>query len=237
MFSFAEMLGGAGRLLKMPSGSTAAYSGQKFAGENYALFSAAAGRRDAESAVNFFRNTGTDFVVPILPWSSDELVLALERLGLPVRRNYTAMMYSYTAPTQNCGNFIEVSDYSGAEEWGRAVWHGFDGEESVPESYIGFARSLFKNARNSLLLMKQGGKPVCTALIHINGGISGLYYFSTLPRFRRQGMARRFMLAFAEKYMACGMVLLATEEGLPFYKNYGFETLADIPIRCATDDI
>lgn len=237
LFSFARMLGSkfGGGMLAGPSKSLAAASGLPYAGENYLLLLPKASAFEAEQLLSFFAARDLTFVAPVMPGIPSNLVSALETKNVLPVRSYTAMTLDLSrAPLGGEQSPLQtVKDEKDADEWGRVVWRGFDGGEDVAEDYLALARHLASHQRNSLYLLTEGGKPVSCGLLHQTKNSCGLYYFATPPEFRRLGYAKRLMRALAGK-AAQGyseMVLLATPEGLPFYLNFGFKALAEIPMR------
>jgi GNAT superfamily N-acetyltransferase len=241
LFSFVNMLGRRGDLLEMPSGSVAAFSGEPYAGENWALFTPRADTEELDTVMEFFSEYvegGAPFIVPKIPGTTERFITALEKYNLTVRKRYTAMRLAKSKTAAADEAVVEVNDDFCAA-WARAVWFGFGGSGNVTESYVDFARTMLADKTNKLYSLNIDSRPVCTALVHRSQRASGLYYFSTLPDYRRRGIARRLMnhIMREEVTGGRGLVLLSTEEGKVFYKVYGFEPVADIPVRSATDDI
>ena len=67
--------------------------------------------------------------------------------------------------------------------------------------------------------------------------VTGVYYFATLPKFRRKGIARAMMSEICRLSSGKTIVLQATPSGVPFYKNFGFEELFTIPVYSNENDI
>ncbi len=240
-FSFAEMLGGApgGALLPLSGRSFAASSGQRSAGENYALLAEGAEGRDVENALGFFAARGAGFVVPWLRQTPQSVARALLERKLERRRIYTSM---YLAPGNTAGaagDGLAAIDAEKAARWGETVWRAFGGEEGEEErAYLPFCGYLAAHPKNRAFALDEAGRFVTTALVHETPEACGLYYFATMPDRRRQGLAAALLdrvraLLPARK----PLVLLATEAGLPFYINYGFKIIDKVPIYSATDDI
>ncbi|MDO5115766.1 MAG: GNAT family N-acetyltransferase [Synergistaceae bacterium] len=242
-FSFAAMLGGApgGATLSFAPPSLAAASGQPYAGENYAIFGAEAKQGDVAAALAFFSERRADFVVPWLPHTPYSLARVFEESGLARRRIYT-MMY---LPFENMQHgslpegFTAVTDRR-ASEWGEAAWYAFGGESGADAaSYREFGAYLATRPENRAYALELDGRFVSTALIHESANAAGLYYFATLPEYRRKGLARRLMEGLCVELTRGGkpLVLLATEAGLPFYINFGFKVIDKAPICSLTEDI
>lgn len=243
LFSFARMLGAwhGGGALSGPSGSLAASSGLPYAGENYLLLKPGATVFEAERLISFFSARELPFVVPELPGTPDKLVSALETGGILPVRTYTAMIIEQSRRAGSAEPLMKLvgAGTDAADEWGRAAWMGFDGGAEVPEDYLSLARHLAGCRENALYLLEEAGRALACGLLHKAGDACGLYYFATLPEFRRRGFARRLMEGLAGEAARGGreMVLLATPEGLPFYLDFGFKRLSEITIRSASADL
>ncbi len=243
-FSFAAMLGGApgGSTLSFKSPSLAAASGQPYAGENYAIFGEGAKHADVAAAISFFGLRRADFVAPWLPQTPYSLAQAFEDKGLMRRRIYTAM---YLPPeNMQSGSLpdgVAAVTEKEALKWGEAAWYAFGGEgKEAAASYKTYGAYLAAHKTNRAFAVESDeGKYLSTALIHETANTVGLYYFATLPEYRRRGLAARLMdgLTAVLARKCKPLVLLATEEGLPFYINYGFKVIDKIPICSLTEDI
>lgn len=240
LFSFARMLGArlGGGSLSGPSGSVAASSGLPYAGENYLLLKPEASVFEAERLIGFFAARELPFVAPELPGTLPRLVSALEGNGILPVRTYTAMTIDLSRRAGGREPLMKLVRGK-ADEWGRAAWEGFDGGPDVPDDYLALARHLAGCRDNALYLLEEGGRALACGLLHKTENSCGLYYFATLPGFRRRGYARRLMAGLAAEAARHSreMVLLATPEGLPFYSGFGFESLAGITIRSASADL
>jgi len=239
-FSFAAMIGTNGRTLLFPSGSLAAASGLPYAGENYALFAPEARIEEIPAAICFFKEQGLPFTVPQFKHMTRAFVDVLETCGLAVRQNYTAMALRTRAfdRAKADASFARVGEEDIAA-WADTVWEGFGGEPPTPAPYYSFARHLYETRSNRLSLLKLDSRPASCALLHRSTLACGLYYFATVPRYRRRGVARRHMSALAglSADLCDKLVLLATEEGLPFYTDFGFTSAADIPMRSLSQEL
>jgi GNAT superfamily N-acetyltransferase len=240
LFSFASMIGGNGRTLLFPSGSLAAASGLPYAGENYAIFVPGARIEEISSTLCFFKEMRLPFTVPQFKHMTSEFVGALETCGLAVRQNYTAMALRASAfdNAKADASFARVGEEDIAA-WADTVWEGFGGTPPTPALYSSFARYLCETHSNRLFLLKADSRPASCALLHSSALACGLYYFATVPRYRRRGVARSHMSALAgfSARLCDKLVLLATEEGLPFYNDFGFTSVADIPMRSLSQEL
>lgn len=239
--SYCKMLGCFGTLREYPSGLLASASGISSAGENYALLSSSATPDDMRAADKFFREAHIPFVTPQLPGTPDNIIKELDLMGLRVQEVYTAM-YAKGEPTKSVksqGQLTEAVDEHLSCEWAQGAWFGFGGEKPFPASYANFAQYLSKRKDNKLFYLRQDGKAVSTALLHYSKYACGLYYFATLPEYRRKGLAKKLLKAIepAAYSRHPHFVLLATEEGLPFYLDFGFTVITKIPIRSYSKEL
>ncbi|MCF0248570.1 MAG: GNAT family N-acetyltransferase [Synergistes sp.] len=245
LYSFVSMLGGApgGGRLEFSGVSLAVSSGRPYAGENYALFGMGAKESDVDSAAAFFRGRCSDFIVPLLPQTPFSLTAAFESNNLERRRIYTSMILPEEQLNEKndalSDDIVEISNRD-ALDWGSAAWFAFGGEAGEEaDSYKEYGAWLALHPDNRAFALKHEGRFVSTALIHETRRTFGLYYFATLPEYRRKGFAARLMggltavLAGGEK----PLVLLATEQGFPFYLSCGFKVIDRVPVCSTTDDI
>ncbi|NLV82897.1 MAG: GNAT family N-acetyltransferase [Synergistaceae bacterium] len=235
-FSTMMMLGKnpAGSLTVLPSGSLVSMSGLPSEDDNYVLFNSLTTQCEVKKSLDLFNKQKVPFVAPEFPDLGEQLPKMLESLGLHTTNNYTAMYLSdknktYVSDT-SC---VEITSLSEAETWAIASWMGFEGKTPVSESYVDFTKYLISRRENKLFILKDKGIAVCSGLLCYSNRACGLYSFSTLPEYRRRGFAKLLMNSMAAVAFRSHniFVLLATEEGVPFYENFGFLSLANIPIR------
>ena len=221
--------------------SLAASSGLTFAGENYALLTGKASEEDAKSALSFFGGRDADFIAPVMPETPESVVRFFSENEILHRQTYTSMYLPFNKmPDRKAADAaVRVPDSDGAR-WGNAVWRAFGGEPSpAAADYESFGAYLVRSPANSAFALERGGGYIATALLHESTGAVGLYYFATLPEERRQGRATMLMNGIIQALTGKNkpLVLLATEEGLPFYLAYGFAAISEIPILARTQDI
>ena len=240
-FSFAEMLGGApgGGVLWLSGASLAAASGQRFAGENYALLVEGAEALDVERASSFFAQRGAEFVLPRLPRTPQAIARALEECGIERRGIYTSMYLPCDNMRKDAPEELVRITAASAARWGEAVWFAFGGEAGDDaRAYASFCAYLAAHSANRAFALAENNRFVSTALIHETAEAYGLYYFATMPDCRRRGLAAKLMDGvIASLPEQKPLVLLATEAGLPFYINYGFKIIDQVPIYSASEDI
>lgn len=263
IFSFVETLGECGEYLELPSGSAAAFSCTPYAGENWALFSPRSDNEEISCVLEFFETMGAPFIAPHMPGTPKFFTNRLEQFGLTERKKYRAMQIFDPKEQERKPNFSSIDDFNRSRreakenedkfddvvsvdsvyvcyDWARAVWAGFGGIGAIPQGYYEFLRRMYEQRKNKLYCLNAGGVVAATAMLHKSRRGWGLYYFATRPEMRRRGCAKRLLDGILKKTECANgqrLVLLATEEGYPFYSAYGFATVADIPIRSLTDDI
>jgi len=59
-------------------------------------------------------------------------------------------------------------------------------------------------------------------------GVGGIYWLAVLPGHRRAGIGRALMLAAMRELAGMPMVLCATSQGAPLYRELGFETAREL---------
>ncbi len=241
-FSTVRMLGRSpgGDLLLLPSGTVAGATGLPYAGENYALFTSSATIDDLYAVLDFFKSRKLPFLVPQFPEMDEKFCALLALHGLEVRRSYTAMsirVISREDPHDRA--VIKISDHEQICEWADSSWAGFGGARPAPDNFRSLTKYMANCGENDLFYLNSEGQAACTGLLHNTGGTCGLYYFATLPELRRRGLAGRLMrsLVWQASCFSDNLVLLATEAGLPMYSRFGFNTIAQIPVRSINDDI
>lgn len=241
-YSTASMLGGnrGGYITVMPSGSLVAMTGLPYAGENYALFRQGASPCEVAEAIDIFSCRAIPFTVPQFPEIGAELAARLEANRLFVHKHYTAMVLGRddkfdksTSP-----NVVKTEGKELEREWAEAAWQGFGGE-NTDESYCEFASYLNSRAENTLFTYREDGRSVACGLLHTSQKACGLYYFATVPAYRRRGIAAKLLAVLAKEAFEKRelFVLLATEEGLPVYTKFGFRPLFGVPIRSSVREI
>ncbi len=229
-----------GGILELHHGSGAFATGMPFAGENYALFDSCSSKEDVSQVLDFFADRKFPFISMQLPELRKEVSETLESRGLSVRAEYIAMSIKISFSGREPDQHVKrVTGRSGAIKWAEAAWIGFGGKLPIPDNYINFAAYLSSCSENRLYCLEKDGIPLCSALLHSADRSCGLYYFSTRPEARRQGLAARLMdsLAGNASLFSDNMVLLATEMGAKMYKSYGFTELMRVPVLSGSDDI
>jgi len=259
LLSFIKMVGGYGDLLEFPSGTVAAFSGTPYADENWALITCDSDEDEINTVKEFFATYDVPFIAPHNPGSGRIFLKLLDRCNLTVQKHYTAMqiynarerkLKQMPAPVpapgtkkepekeDSYGDVIKIESERSFFEWCEAVWRGFSDEGVLTQGYYDFLRYLFHREENVFYALTIGVEIIGTAMLHKTQLGYGLYYFSIVPEQRKQGNARRLLEGII-KHADCErqqrLVLLATEEGRPFYDSMDFDVINEIPIRALSD--
>lgn len=188
-----------------------------------------------ELAIKFFKENKISFMWPL--YDGGEKIL--EDYGLIYAGSLTGMVYN--SPL----NFKEINCRQNptSEDWAQTVWRGFGGKlEEIPKNYYDFAEALNKEPAFTIAAYTNGDKDkhagYCGGYLLANEpGATGVYYFSTVPEMRRQGIARAMMNIICSFSKGRQILLQATPAGLPFYKNFGFTELCKIPVYSDASDV
>jgi len=105
---------------------------------------------------------------------------------------------------------------------------GFGMPLSLPQRFLS---SRFRDHPNvTMFLGYIDEKPVCTSCLVVSGPIAGVYWVSTLPKFRRRGygMAMSWHAIKTGKTLGCETATLqASAMGRPVYEKMGFGITTD----------
>ncbi len=122
--------------------------------------------------------------------------------------------------------------------WAKTMWQGFGGEGDVPEGYCRFAGALACSRENvSLFAAKYFGEYAGAFAVTHEPELAGVYYFATVPNFRRKGVARAMMSEICRLSAGKNIVLQSTPMGMNFYRVFGFTELFRIPVYSTDSDI
>ena len=125
-----------------------------------------------------------------------------------------------------------------AATWAKAMWLGFGGDGDAPEEYRRFSAALAADRKTVFLsAAKVRGEYAGTFLLTNEPDLTGVYYFATVPEFRRQGIASAMMSEICRLSAGKRVVLQSTPMGRDFYKSFGFEELFRIPMYSNDGDI
>ncbi len=186
--------------------------------------------------VRFFGEREQAFMWPVYDGGSE----ALEGAGLIHAGDLTAMcIYPEKVSLRvDEGVAIEQVDSEDSEVWAKTMWLGFGGDGEVPEEYCRFADALAGRSESvSLFAAKCGGKCAGTFAVTHEPEMTGVYYFATVPEFRRKGVARAMMTEICRMSAGKRVVLQSTPMGRDFYLAFGFTELFRIPVYSTEKDI
>ena len=164
----------------------------------------------------------------------------LENAGLLYAGDLTAMCLAPERASllEKDGVAFERITSENAVEWAKAMWLGFGGDGEAPEEYRKFSAALAADRKRLFLsAAKAGGEYAGTFLLTNAPDLTGVYYFATVPEFRRQGIASAMMSEICRLSAGKRIVLQATPMGRNFYKAFGFEELFRIPVYSNDGDI
>ena len=174
--------------------------------------------------------------VPFLWWigsaaQSADLGTQLEAYGLVYDEDYACMAADLLALKEEfippAGLTIEpVSDKEILEHWVNSALIGF----GLPKNSGNVCFDLFRSLgfdmplRNYLGFMD--GKPVATSQLFLAAGVAGIYWVTTIPEARRQGLGMALTLAPLREARAMGYrigVLHPSDMGRGVYRRLGFD--------------
>ena len=179
--------------------------------------------------------------VPFLCWIGSAAQPAdwgkqLEAYGLVYDEHYFCMAADLLALNEEfvfpAGLTIEpVSDEVKLKHWIKAALIGF----GLPGNSDNICFDLFAGLgfdiplRNYLGLMD--GKPVATSQLFLAAGVAGIYWVTTIPQARRQGIGMALTLAPLREAHAMGYrisVLHPSDMGRGVYRRLGFEDYGNL---------
>ena len=130
-----------------------------------------------------------------------------------------------------------------ARRWAQAAWRGFDGDDPAPDPFQRLAEAMAgDSACLRLATARLEGKDVGTFLLALpeRSREAGIYYFATVPEWRRRGVASAMMAEAGRMALAAGraeLMLQSTPAGLPFYRSAGFMPLGGLALFSASEDV
>ncbi|MDR1580315.1 MAG: GNAT family N-acetyltransferase [Synergistaceae bacterium] len=228
------------------TGTAAFYdSGVDDAHENYALPDQVNAARGADARSDFaetldfavklgrkfFGVTGCPHIWPFFFEISGACQKILESNGLAREDDFTAMWADLNV-SETCAMSddrvrpVQANDVRG---WADDVWRGFDSGEDASESFIAKAR--YFASRGEFLPV--GIKGASTGLLFAGGETAGIYYISTRPEFRGQGLGGAVVDYLKRAARESGfryVTLLATPSGRRLYERHGFIALGTVSI-------
>jgi GNAT superfamily N-acetyltransferase len=124
-------------------------------------------------------------------------------------------------------NIVEVRDRAAFETWCHLAAQGF----GIPPEREPALSRWFTIAMDLKLPMKfylafQNGEPVATSQLFLAEGVAGIYYVTTVPKARNQGIGFAVTLRPLQAALEMGYrvgTLQASKLGEPVYRRMGFE--------------
>ncbi|MDD3513178.1 MAG: GNAT family N-acetyltransferase [Synergistaceae bacterium] len=203
---------------------------------------------NVRSSARFFREERMPFTWWFPPGTRGERFRkALEEQRMPERCAPPAMLMALDAPAERAQLSAERTvckavSSAEAEEWACSSLEGFDSGPEHQGPFSAFCTSLlvppFDEAFR-LLTLRVGGRAAATALLSLTGEVAGIYYFSTLPAFRRRGLGRLLLSEALEEARRSGCrtaVLQASPMGFALYKKAGFAVCGRFAVHSADPD-
>jgi len=199
-------------------------------------------------SARFFCEEGMPFTWWFPPGTRGERFRrALEKHGMPERCAPPAMVAElgvFGDRPQLPAAYAVRRAMSPAEawEWARTSLEGFDSGTEHQESFSRFCTALIAPPFDTsfrLLTLRVESDAAATALLSLTGDIAGIYYFSTLPAFRRRGLGRHLLSETLEEARCSGCrtaVLQASPMGFPLYKSAGFAVCGRFAVHSTDPD-
>jgi GNAT superfamily N-acetyltransferase len=208
--------------------------------ENYALpepgFFARGGaedvRRSIERGLDFFAKRNRPHIWPLFPGAQEEAGGVLSENGLARGDDFFAM----TAPPDaakrgrvpRANEIIAAKNAGEAAEWAALSWRGFGGGEP-PAAFVSFAVNASKLGAINMIYIKGAA----AGMLFASDSGAGIYYVSTAPEHRREGLGGTIVEALKSLALSLGFAetsLLATPAGRPLYLRHGFRDLETVQI-------
>ena len=199
-------------------------------------------------SARFFCEEGMPFTWWFPPGTRGELFRrALEKHGMPERCAPPAMVAALGVfgdrPRLPAAYAVRrAMSPAEAWEWARTSLEGFDSGTEHQESFSRFCAALIAPPFDTsfrLLTLRVESDAAATALLSLTGDIAGIYYFSTLPAFRRRGLGRHLLSETLEEARCSGCrtaVLQASPMGFPLYKSAGFAVCGRFAVHSTDPD-
>jgi len=199
-------------------------------------------------SARFFCEEGMPFTWWFPPGTRGELFRrALEKHGMPERCAPPAMVAALGVfgdrPRLPAAYAVRrAMSPAEAWEWARTSLEGFDSGTEHQESFSRFCTALIAPPFDTsfrLLTLRVESDAAATALLSLTGDIAGIYYFSTLPAFRRRGLGRHLLSETLEEARCSGCrtaVLQASPMGFPLYKSAGFAVCGRFAVHSTDPD-
>lgn len=204
--------------------------------------------RGVIQAISFFQEKD----VPFTWWNSPstdspELRKALARKGLKERCAPPAMVMDLASTTHSQDLPLPVSVRTAfrpedARTWAVCSLKGFSSGSEHEKTFSAFAQGFIEEPFKQpfrLLTLFYEKVPAATALVSFIGETAGLYFFSTVPAFRRRGLGRMLLSRCVDEARAAGctmMTLQSSPDGYPLYFEAGFRECFRFSVFSADPD-
>lgn len=186
-----------------------------------------------KKALSFFAERDEAFMWPVYN-GGDE---ALSKGGLLHAGQLRAMKLKQRR-TVKTDQSITVRPAKSADEWASCEWRAFEyGSDTVSREYIELSRAFFDDDRVSLFAAEKSGSIAGAFMTTNEADLIGVYYFATVPEYRRQGVATAMMNTICSLSEGKPAVLQAAPAGVPFYKAFGFDDLGAIEVYSTIPNI
>ena len=189
-----------------------------------------------KTAMNFFAKRGESFMWPVFDGGGE----VLESAGLLHAGHLEAMsLEPANAVTSRVNNSVIIKPATSAERWASCEWSAFEyGDGEVSAEYLALVKAFLNDNENfSLYIAELEGVDAGAFLTTNEPDLTGVYYFATVPCFRRKGVAAAMMNEIRKLSQGRKIVLQATPSGVPFYSAFGFEDLGKIEVYSTQADI
>lgn len=199
--------------------------------------------------LDFFGSAGVPFTWWVALSAADEgLERSLAAHGLPVRCSPRVMVLRLPGATSHhcvIPPEVEVTvvrSEAEALQWSKASLEGFESPPRHGPSFTAFATGHLHSdfvPFFRLMTLSVGGVAAVTALLSLPGDTAGLYYFSTRPGFRRQGLGKILLgkaLAEASRAGCSKIALQASPMGHLLYLTVGFRECGRFTVHSPDPD-
>ena len=169
----------------------------------------------------------------------------LKAHGLVYDQDFFSMAADLRALNENLAYPSEltiepVCDMETLEQWVKAALIGFGLSENSENDCLDLFAALGFDMplRNYVGLMD--GRPVATSQLFLAAGVAGVYWVSTVPEARRQGIGMALTLALLREARAMGYrisILHPSDMGRGVYRRLGFEDYGKLSYGIWTGEI
>lgn len=192
-----------------------------------------------KTAMNFFAQRGETFMWPVYDGGCE----VLESAGLLNAGHLEAMKLNPEKTATTLANssvtITPVTSTELAQRWARLEWSAFEYGGCEPTREYEALVEAFLNDRENfeMFIAELDGSDAGAFMITKEPELTGVYYFATVPEFRRKGVAAAMMNEICRRSQGKKIVLQATPSGRPFYGAFGFEDVGKIEVYSTQADI